>query len=401
VATVVGVVLFVGVNCGCLCSPVENVWNQSRVQLYRLGDRGAAVAQLRAALRSAGIDLPAEPHDVFDDDVDLAVREFQQRRGLRVDGIVGPDTTRGLDEARRRLGDRLLYYSINHPFSGDDVAALQHRLIDMGFDAGRCDGIFGPRTESALRDFQRNRGLAADGRCGPGTLSELDRLVRTVSGGHSHELREAEALRRRGPALAGKSVVVDAAHGGGDDGWAVEGISERLIVADLASRLEGRLLAAGVAACLTHGPAENPDEQERARRANDFEADLLISLHVDGAPSPACEGAATFYFGTPRAGGSVVGERFADLVQREVVSRTNLRDLRTHPKTWELLRRTRMPAVRLELGYLTNPRDRGQLTSADFRDTVAEAVLAAVQRLFLPPDLDPPTGQLRIPALPG
>jgi N-acetylmuramoyl-L-alanine amidase len=60
-----------------------------------------------------------------------------------------------------------------------------------------------------------------------------------------------------------------------------------------------------------------------------------------------------------------------------------------------------MPAVRLELGYLTNPRDRSQLTSADFRDTVAEAVLAAVQRLFLPPDLDPPTGQLRIPALPG
>jgi N-acetylmuramoyl-L-alanine amidase len=96
-----------------------------------------------------------------------------------------------------------------------------------------------------------------------------------------------------------------------------------------------------------------------------------------------------------------VGERFADLVQREVVSRTNLADLRTHPKTWELLRRTRMPAVRLELGYLTNARDRSLLTSADFRDTVAEAILAAVQRLFLPPDLDPPTGQLRIPALPG
>jgi N-acetylmuramoyl-L-alanine amidase len=96
-----------------------------------------------------------------------------------------------------------------------------------------------------------------------------------------------------------------------------------------------------------------------------------------------------------------VGERFADLVQREVISRTNLADLHTHPKTWELLRRTRMPAVRLELGYLTNPRDRSLLTSADFRDTVAEAILAAVQRLFLPPDLDPPTGQLRIPALPA
>ncbi len=71
--------------------------------LYRRGDRGAAVIQLRDALRSAGIDLPSEPYDAFDDDVDLAVREFQQRRGLQVDGLVGPDTRRALDEARRRL----------------------------------------------------------------------------------------------------------------------------------------------------------------------------------------------------------------------------------------------------------------------------------------------------------
>jgi N-acetylmuramoyl-L-alanine amidase len=58
-----------------------------------------------------------------------------------------------------------------------------------------------------------------------------------------------------------------------------------------------------------------------------------------------------------------------------------------------------MPTVRLELGYLTNPGDAARLAAAEFRDTVAEAVLAAVQRLYLPPELDQPTGVLRLPAL--
>ena len=58
---------------------------------------------------------------------------------------------------------------------------------------------------------------------------------------------------------------------------------------------------------------------------------------------------------------STVGERLAGLVQREIVARTGLRDCRTHAKTWELLRLTRMPAVRVDVGYLTSPADRARL----------------------------------------
>ena len=67
-----------------------------------------------------------------------------------------------------------------------------------------------------------------------------------------------------------------------------------------------------------------------------------------------------------------------------------------HGKTWELLRLTRMPAVRLELGHVTHAGDAARLADPAFRDTVAEAVLVGVQRLYLPADLDPPTGVLRL-----
>src|SRR3954454_5358754 len=130
------------------------------MQVFRHGDDGAVVAEIRDKLARLGF-LELSAADWFDDDVDRAVRTFQQRRGLRVDGVVGSETYRALDEARWRLGDRPLSHAVNHPYVGDDVMALQQRLLDLGFDPGRCDGIFGARTAAALREFQRNVGLAA------------------------------------------------------------------------------------------------------------------------------------------------------------------------------------------------------------------------------------------------
>lgn len=377
---------------------------------YRRGDRGPAVAEIRAKLVRLGFlrgeldhvsgltaaDMSAE----FDDDVDRAVREFQQQRGLTVDGIVGGATYHALEEARWRLGDRILSYIPARLQAGDDVAVLQSRLLEMGFDCGRADGLFGAETEQALREFQRNIGIPADGTCGPSTFTALAKLARTVVGGRPHAMRESEAINRAGPTLSGKLVIIDPGHGGSDSGVSGHGLREAPLVYDLASRVEGRLTATGSSAFLTRGPEGELDEVERAGFANAAGADLVISLHVDAHPNPSAGGCATYYFGNAgMAHQSVVGERFADLVQREVCARTDLADCRTHPKTWDLLRRTRMPAVRIETGYLSNPGDAARLADAAFRDVLAEAVVAAVQRLYLPPDEDAETGFLRIPAL--
>lgn len=380
------------------------------MKLLRLGDQGPIVADIRATLTYLGF-LPSTPRqgggeeepaatDRFDRDLDNALRAFQQSRGLSVDGVLGSDTARALEEAGHNLGDRLLYFSAAHPFIGDDVAALQERLFNMGFDVGRTDGIFGQRTESAVQDFQRNRGLEPDGRCGPVTLRELKRLRRTVTGGRPDMLRESVRILARGTSLLGVIVALDSGHGGHDEGLVNNGLCERDLMADLAARLSTRLLDSGLETHLIHGADESPSEAERAARANELEADLLISLHTDGSLSPQAHGVSAYYYGNAR-GSSAMGERFAQLVQREIVSRTNMQDCRTHPKVWELLRRTRMPAVRLDLGYLTNAHDAEALGSTEFRAAVAEAVLAATQRLFLPPELDAPTGQLHVPRLAG
>jgi N-acetylmuramoyl-L-alanine amidase len=365
------------------------------VQLYRHGSRGPAVAEVQSTLAGLGLldPLPVEP--LFDDRTDSALRAFQQQRGLSVDGIVGPETYRALSAARWRLGDRLLSLA-SRPFTGDDVAALQERLLELGYDAGRVDGIFGIRTANALRGFQRERGLVADGTCGPATLRDLHQLGRLVTGGRPHALRESEQLHASGASLVGKTVVIDPGHGGEDRGATGHGLEEAAVVEDLGSRLEGRLTASGVRAHLTRPAHDCPTDAERARFANDIGADLLVSLHVDRSVSPHAHGVASYHFGTGSGVTSTVGEQLASLVQREVVARTGLLDCRVHGKTWELLRLTRMPAVRLELGHVSNPGDAARLADPAFRDTVAEALLVAVQRLYLPPDLDQPTGVLRL-----
>jgi N-acetylmuramoyl-L-alanine amidase len=376
---------------------------------YRRGDTGPAVAEIQAKLARLELlrlrpdqrgPMPSAGSAVFDDDTDRAVRAFQQQRGLTVDGVVGGTTYQALDEARWRLGDRILSYVAARLLAGDDVTALQQRLLDMGFDCGRVDGLFGVETDQALREFQRNIGISADGTCGPATLKALNQLARTVVGGRPHAMRESEAITRAGPTLSGKLVIIDPGHGGPDSGVGGHQLGEAVLVYDLASRVEGRLTATGSAAFLTRGPDGGLDEVDRASFANAAGADLVISLHVDAHSNRKAAGCSTYYFGNDRIGHhSVVGERFADLVQREVCARTDLDDLRTHPKTWDLLRRTRMPAVRIELGYLTNPGDAARLSDPAFRDVLAEAIVAAVQRLYLPPDEDADTGVLRIPAL--
>lgn len=372
----------------------------SPMPTYRRGDSGTAVAEIRGRLARLGLTEAdvADPH-TFDDALDVAVRTFQQQRGITVDGIVGATTYRLLDEARWRVGDRILSYTVSRPLAGDDVATLQRRLSEMGFNAGRVDGIFGPQTEAALREFQRNMGLVDDGTCGPHTFRELDRLARTVTGGRPHALREETALRRRGPALSGKVIIVDPGHGGADRGVVVDGLAEADLVEDLAARIEGRLTVTGVTAFPTRR-AEYVDESERAAVANAAGADLVISLHCDAHTSERAHGVATYFYGNDRYGhSSAIGERFAELVQDEIVARTGMLDCRTHGRTWDLLRFTKMPTVRVEVGYLTSPDDAERWGDSAFRDTVAEAVVAAVEKLFQPVDLGPETGELRLAEL--
>ena len=114
----------------------------------------------------------------FGDGTVALVEAFQRARGLPITGAVDTTTWERLIEAGWRLGLRLLYLSKPN-LRGDDVAELQVRLAQFGFNPGRIDGIFGVLTEEALCDFQRNCALEASGELTRATLVELVRMTST------------------------------------------------------------------------------------------------------------------------------------------------------------------------------------------------------------------------------
>jgi len=291
----------------------------------RLGDHGDAVRDLQQRLTASGVDVAiADPRGTYGPSTADAVGVFQSSRRLPPTGVCDQTTWAALVEAGYRSGDRLLY--LRSPMlRGDDVAELQRALGALGFDAGRVDGIFGPETERAVLDFQRNVGLPADGKCGQSVLASLARLGHRAE--HSTNVagvRERERLRSRPPVLAELRVVLGEA--GGLD--------------VLVTAIDRVLQDASAIVALSHHP--HPSVQ--AVEANDFAADVYLGFSLSDRAS--CEVAYYATTGFESSG----GQRLAGLV---VERWREIEDLRVDDacgRAVTVLRETRMPAIVCQLG---------------------------------------------------
>ncbi len=302
---------------------------------------------MRRRLGTLSLDSDADPPGVFGPGTRAAVEAFQHRRGLRIDGVVGPQTWNTLVEAGfAHLGDRFLYRR-NPMLRGDDVAELQQRLCALGFDTGRVDGIFGDQTSAALGEFQRNAGLPTDGILGAATLRELrrvearhpvDELVSTV--------REDERLRRASPTLGGRHLAIGEAGGLGATVAAVR----------------RRLVFAGAQVTSLH----HPDGSAQAAEANASGADVYLAVRLD----PDAKGCASAYYAGYRSE-SPGGRRLAEAVQREVPKALDLPDLGCRGMSLPVLRETRMPAVIIEVGPAAAVVERGS--------ALARAIVASLE----------------------
>lgn len=294
-----------------------------------LGSIGPEVAEMQRRLRAAGHDPVGSPDGVFDEATRDALLAYQTERGLIADGRCDVDTWTSLLESEHRLGDRLL--CLRSPMMrGDDVADLQLRLGALGFDAGRVDGIFGPDTQAAVAEFQRNAGLVMDSVCGPDTVAALVRLEGRAGTASVTAVRERDRLRRTSRSLSGLRVAV----GASDSGRPV------------AARLGAALQSTGATVALVEG-----DWSSQAQEANDRAADAYVGIELHEQT-----GIEAAYFAVPGFE-SEGGRRLAELVVSEVPAAPGWGVGSVKGMRLPILRETRCPAVLLRVGHHGSSRE--------------------------------------------
>ncbi len=247
------------------------------MRLYRLGDSGRPVRDIQDRLTALDHACAPDAAGEFGKGTYDAVTAFQRERGLASDGIVGPDTWRGLWEASYRLGDRLLYHR-RPMLRGDDVSELQQRLNSLGFDAGNVDGIFGPDTRQAVTEFQHNRGMAEDGIAGPVTIAELRVVARVLPETGREAVRERQWLRALPTTLVGTRIFLDAGCRNDDEdraAWAS------------ASAAAGAIQELGGIPVMSRSQDIRFPVRVRSGRANRLGAGLVVSFQI-AAPDAPC-----------------------------------------------------------------------------------------------------------------
>jgi N-acetylmuramoyl-L-alanine amidase len=293
------------------------------VRLYRFSDTGEPVRDIQARLLALGYTSDPDARGEFGEATTEAVRAFQRDRGLTPDGEVGPETWRNLYEAGYRLGDRLLF--LRRPMlRGEDVAELQSRLSQLGFDPGKVDGIFGPEAERAVLEFQRNRNLTEDGTAGPAVITELRLLVRGAMRENREAVREREWLRSLPPSLVGARVFFDPA---------CRSIEEAQASWAAASSAALELQARGGLPMLARAADTTLPERVRAGRANRHGAELVVSFQLARGDTKE----AVYFYASDRSrseAGALLASRVADAVGGVVKG-----------KATAILRETRAPAI--------------------------------------------------------
>ncbi|TCP23788.1 3D (Asp-Asp-Asp) domain-containing protein [Scopulibacillus darangshiensis] len=126
------------------------------------------VKTLQYVLKEAGYYKLSKPSGYFGASTVKAVKQYQQDKQLKVDGVVGPKTKTSLNKDMENNWDLM-----RQGDKGHGVEGVQDDLKDLGYYKGNLDGIFGPLTRLSVLHFQKSNELKMDGIVGPKTYYAL------------------------------------------------------------------------------------------------------------------------------------------------------------------------------------------------------------------------------------
>lgn len=352
-----------------------------KIRLLKAGSTGPAVADIQRKLQNLNYSIADKEGD-FNIDTEQAVKQFQQDRGLLVDGIVGKETWQDLVEASYVLGRRTIY--LKSPcLQGDDVKTVQLWLRTLGFNPGSIDGVYGKQTEASSKEFQENVGLNTDGIISTDTIEAFTNLRTVLQKFADVEFPEHEIDPHSSLAAIEKiKILLDFGHGGNDRGAiGPTGLEEADVCEDIGLRVGNLFKILGTEVIYTRKPRQGKTTARRIDLINRSKAPVVISIHMNHSPNSKAEGSSCYYFSSGNVS-SAKGQKLANYLHHEQISALKLKDCRIHGKNFNILRLTKIPAVIVEPAFITNPNEENLLKTPKFRQKIATAIFDSLKGYF-------------------
>lgn len=191
------------------------------------------------------------------------------------------------------------------------------------------------------------------------------------------------------------TVVIDPGHGDRDVGAiGKNGLLERDVCLEVAKRVKKYLQQHSVTVVLTRNTnhpgfpeLRTSNLQYRCDIASRAKADLFISIHCDSFTDRKANGTTTFCFRKNSLAG-----KLAKLIQRNLVETLKTHDRGVKEANFYVLRKTQMPAVLVELAFISNPQEEQKLGTAEFQDKCAKAITRGVLQMLSIPEKTEPSG---------
>lgn len=192
-----------------------------------------------------------------------------------------------------------------------------------------------------------------------------------------------------GQTLAGKIIVIDAGHGGIDPGANRPGVLEKEINLEIALHLRDVLKSYDAKIILTRdtdvelsGLCDNEkvrgryqrDLNARVEMIQESDADLFVSVHANASSNPKRRGIVCYY-----AAKSEAGKKLAYAIQEQLRMIASICH-EAEPANFFVLRHNKVPAVLVEVGFITNPEERALLQSPEYQRKLAEAIAEGISR---------------------
>lgn len=309
------------------------------------GYTGPGVRQLQRDLNLMAY-RAGEVDGIYGDNTQAAVTRLQRYNGLVIDGIYGDQSDAALE---------------------GEIKEVQKALVALGYSL-EIDGMSGPQTEGAVRDFQSRHGLAVDAIVGGETAGALKL-------GSAPESKPVPPPQPSDRPLSGAKIYLCAGHGGSDPGAVGHGMTEAERALTATFMLGKMLQDLGANVRLGRTGNYNLSLYNRAVASDDFGADIYVAWHFNAFGDPSANGCETWYI-------SSGGKRLASSIQSELVRATRASDrgIKHSSELYEL-RAPRAISVILEPGFITNAGDAAKM-SDQWLHTMAEAVCRGVVKYF-------------------